>query len=54
MFFKNKESGLVWEVNDADQINRCENDENYVLVEPKKKEVKNEKPSSKKTKKAGE
>jgi hypothetical protein len=35
MFFKNKNTGLVWEVVHPDHIKRCKNDPNYELVESK-------------------
>ncbi|MBD8006544.1 hypothetical protein [Bacillus norwichensis] len=54
MFFKNKTTGLVWEVTHPDHIKRCQNDNNYeevkqgakVKVEPK--QVEKKKSSSKK------
>jgi hypothetical protein len=36
MFFKNKSTGVVWEVVANDHINRCQNDPNYEVVEDKK------------------
>ncbi|MDQ1003970.1 hypothetical protein QFZ28_004370 [Neobacillus niacini] len=44
MFFKNKETGLVWEVVDEDHIKRCQNDPSYEEVkteveQPKKQSV---------------
>jgi hypothetical protein len=39
MFFKNKETGLVWEVVHPDHIKRCKNDENYEEVKVEKKKV---------------
>lgn len=39
MFFKNKETGLVWEVVDEDHIKRCQNDPNYEEVEEQKQEA---------------
>lgn len=33
MKFKNKETGLVWEVVHPDHIKRCKNDSTYELVE---------------------
>jgi hypothetical protein len=32
MFFKNKDTGLVWEVIDEDHIKRCKNDSSYEEV----------------------
>ncbi|WP_186320637.1 hypothetical protein [Fictibacillus phosphorivorans] len=55
MFFKNKETGLIWEVTDVDHIKRCNADSNYEEVpEPKKtkeKEDKTEQPKKKPVKK---
>ena len=38
MLFKNKETGLVWEVTHPDHIKRCEKDDNYEEVKPSKKQ----------------
>lgn len=58
MFFKNKSTGLVWEVIHSDHIKRCQNDDNYeeVKVQSKKEteEVETKKPSRTIKKKAGE
>ncbi|MCI1590378.1 hypothetical protein [Heyndrickxia oleronia] len=56
MFFKNKSTGLVWEVEHPDHIKRCKNDSNYEEVkittkaknEPKQIEKEESKKSSKK------
>lgn len=38
MWFKNKETGFVWDVVDETHINRCKNDPNYEQVsKPNKK-----------------
>jgi hypothetical protein len=54
MFFKNKETGLIWEVTHVDHIKRCKADSNYEEVaEPKKSNketVKEEKPEQPKKK----
>jgi FtsZ-interacting cell division protein ZipA len=44
MFFKNKLTGLTWEIIDSDHIKRCQKDSNYeeVKVQPKKEEPKKE------------
>lgn len=42
MFFKNKLTGLVWEVVHPDHIKRCEKDDNYEVFKPEK--VKKEAP----------
>ncbi|WP_198510385.1 hypothetical protein [Bacillus solitudinis] len=44
MKFKNKLTGLVWDVVDADHIKRCEKDKNYEEVK-----VEKPKPTSKTT-----
>jgi hypothetical protein len=53
MFFKNKETGLTWEVVHPDHIKRCKNDVKYeeVKKQPKKpaKEVTEKKVAPKKT-----
>jgi hypothetical protein len=36
MFFKNKSTSVVWEVVHPDHIKRCQNDDNYEVVEDKK------------------
>ncbi|MGG3683961.1 hypothetical protein [Aeribacillus composti] len=40
MKFKNKETGLVWEVVHPDHIKRCKNDPTYELIEEEKESVK--------------
>jgi hypothetical protein len=50
MFFKNKSTGLVWEVSHPDHIKRCLKDENYQevkLEKPKKDTPKQRKQSPK-------
>lgn len=39
MFFKNKETGLVWEVVHPDHIKRCQNDDKYEVVKEVKPKV---------------
>lgn len=47
MKFKNKETGVVWDIVDETHIKRCENDSNYEkVVEKKKSEKKEEKTTS--------
>lgn len=57
MFFKNKTTGLIWEVTQPDHIKRCQNDDNYEEVKAVKKEADKPKPtkktSQKKSSKAG-
>jgi hypothetical protein len=36
MLFKNLKTGLVWEVEHPDHIERCKNDDDYEEVKPKK------------------
>jgi hypothetical protein len=50
MFFKNKNTGLVWEV-EGELFERLKNDSNYELVEQNKEEPQ---PSKKPAKKVGE
>jgi hypothetical protein len=38
MFFKNKETGLIWEVTHGDHIKRCTKDPNYEEVSKPKEE----------------
>mgnify|MGYP005759972495 CR=1 FL=1 len=40
MLFKNKLTGLVWDVVDPDHIKRCQNDDNYEVVEKPKETTK--------------
>ncbi|MGD6896106.1 hypothetical protein [Bacillus infantis] len=63
MFYKNKVTGLIWEVVDSDHIMRCENDPDYVKVEglegknkekTKKETPKANKPKRRSTSKEGE
>lgn len=53
MLFKNKQTGLMWEVVHPDHIKRCQKDDNYEVVktQPKKstEEVAEKKVASKKT-----
>lgn len=48
MFFKNKSTGLVWEVVHPDHIKRCQNDDNYEEVK-KDTQVKEEPKPTRKT-----
>lgn len=51
MWFKNKQTGLVWEIEALDSIKRCQNDDTYEEVEApihQETEVKNKKTSKKK------
>lgn len=43
MLFKNKNTGLTWEVTHPDHIKRCKKDDNYEEVKPDKKEEADEK-----------
>jgi hypothetical protein len=36
VFFRNKKTGLVWEIVDEDHIQRLKNDDDYEVVEVKK------------------
>lgn len=47
MFFKNKLTGLVWEVVHPDHIKRCQKDKNYEEV--KQEKSKKESPKRKQT-----
>ncbi|MBP1935098.1 hypothetical protein [Ammoniphilus resinae] len=48
MFFLNKDTGLIWEVVDADSIKRCQNDSNYEEVEKPRVEQEEASKSAKK------
>lgn len=48
MFFKNKSTGVVWEVVHPDHIKRCQNDNNYEEVKEEKPKKDASKNSSKK------
>lgn len=47
MFFKNKSTGLVWEVVHPDHIKRCQNDDNYEEVKPQTKKAEPKKETEK-------
>jgi hypothetical protein len=46
MYFKNLQTGVVWEVTDTDHVKRCQNDKNYEevnQVQPEKESKKGKK-----------
>ncbi|MEW9595769.1 hypothetical protein U9R71_20370 [Bacillus toyonensis] len=38
-WFLNKDTGITWEVTDADQLNRCKKDPTYEEVDEPKTEI---------------